>query len=68
MEILRTVSDRVGGRVMSIGLLGSDESGQAMVEYALLLSLIAIVSVGIVQTMGLSLSGLYSKINAIAFR
>ncbi len=68
MEILRTVSDRVGSRVVSIGLLGNDESGQAMVEYALLLSLIAIVCVGIVQTMGLSLSALYSKINAVAFR
>ena len=54
--------------MVSLALLGDDESGQAMVEYALLLSLIAIVSVGIVQTMGLSLSGLYSKINAIAFR
>jgi Flp pilus assembly pilin Flp len=40
------------------------ESGQAMVEYALLLSLIAIVCFGIVQTMGLGLSSLYSTINA----
>ena len=41
-----------------------EESGQAMVEYALLISLIAIVCIGIVQTMGLSLSSLYSSINA----
>jgi Flp pilus assembly pilin Flp len=40
------------------------ESGQAMVEYALLISLIAIVCLGIVQTMGLGLSSLYSTINA----
>jgi Flp pilus assembly pilin Flp len=40
------------------------ESGQAMVEYALLLSLIAIVCIGIVQSMGLGLSSLYSTINA----
>ena len=40
------------------------QEGQAMVEYALLLSLIAIVCFGIVQTMGLGLSSLYSTINA----
>jgi Flp pilus assembly pilin Flp len=39
------------------------ESGQAMVEYALLLSLIAIVCFGVVQIMGLGLSSLYSSIN-----
>ena len=41
-----------------------DESGQAMVEYALLISLIAIACFGVVSTMGLSLSSLYSTINA----
>jgi Flp pilus assembly pilin Flp len=40
------------------------ESGQALVEYALLLSLIAIVCFGVVDTMGLGLSSLYSTINA----
>jgi Flp pilus assembly pilin Flp len=39
------------------------ESGQAMVEYALLLSLIAIVCFGVVQIMGLGLSSLYNSIN-----
>lgn len=40
------------------------ESGQALVEYSLLISLIAIVCFGVVETMGLSLSSLYSTINA----
>jgi Flp pilus assembly pilin Flp len=40
------------------------ESGQALVEYALLLSLIAIVCFGVVQEMGLGLSSVYSHINA----
>jgi Flp pilus assembly pilin Flp len=40
------------------------ESGQALVEYALLLSLIAIVCFGVIQEMGLGLSSLYSTINA----
>ncbi len=34
-----------------------------MVEYALLISLVAIVCIGVVSTMGLSLSSLYNTIN-----
>lgn len=41
------------------------EEGQALVEYALLIALIAIVSVGAVQAFGIGVSGLYSKINAV---
>jgi Flp pilus assembly pilin Flp len=41
------------------------EEGQALVEYALLISLIAVVSFGAVQAFGLGVSGLYSKINAV---
>jgi Flp pilus assembly pilin Flp len=39
-----------------------DEEGQALVEYALLISLIAIASVAVVQVLGLRLSGLYSSV------
>ena len=41
----------------------NEEGGQALVEYALLISLIAIVCFGVVETMGLGLSSLYSTIN-----
>ena len=41
------------------------EEGQALVEYALLVALIAIVAIGAVQTFGLGVSGLYSKINHV---
>ena len=41
------------------------EEGQALVEYALLISLIAIVSFGAVETFGLGVSGLFSKINHV---
>ena len=41
------------------------EEGQALVEYALLISLIAIVTIGVVQTFGLGVSHLYSKINSV---
>jgi Flp pilus assembly pilin Flp len=41
------------------------EDGQALVEYALLISLIAIVAFGTVETFGVGVSQLYSKINAV---
>ena len=41
------------------------EEGQALVEYALLVSLIAIVAFGAVNEFGLGVSGLYSKINSV---
>jgi Flp pilus assembly pilin Flp len=44
------------------------EEGQALVEYALLISLIAIVTFGVVNEFGLGVSGLYSKINAVVPR
>jgi pilus assembly protein Flp/PilA len=40
------------------------EEGQALVEYALLLALIAVVSIGILTTLGKSVSGIFSEINA----
>ncbi len=40
------------------------EDGQALVEYALLLALIAVVSIGILTTLGTSVSTIFSKINA----
>jgi Flp pilus assembly pilin Flp len=39
------------------------EDGQALVEYALLLSLIAIVSIGILGTLGKGVSSIFSQIN-----
>lgn len=41
------------------------EEGQALVEYALLVSLIALTAFGAVNEFGLGVSGLYSKINAV---
>lgn len=41
------------------------EDGQALVEYALLISLIAMVAFGAVEAFGLGVSSLYSKIVAV---
>jgi Flp pilus assembly pilin Flp len=42
-----------------------DEEGQALVEYALLISLIAVVCLAAVGTFGLKVAGLYSQIVSI---
>jgi len=44
------------------------EEGQAVVEYALLVALIAIVAFGAVNEFGLGVSSLYSKINGVVPR
>lgn len=40
------------------------EEGQALVEYALLLSLIAVVSIGILSQLGGKVANVFSSINA----
>ena len=40
------------------------EEGQALVEYALLLSLIAVVSIGVLTALGGSVSKIFSQINS----
>ena len=40
------------------------EEGQALVEYALLLALIAVVSIAILTTLGHGVSHIFSKINS----
>jgi Flp pilus assembly pilin Flp len=39
------------------------ESGQAMVEYALILSLVSVAAVGILALLGTSVSSIFSSIN-----
>ena len=40
------------------------ESGQAMVEYALILALVSVAAVAILSTLGGSVSKIFSQINA----
>ena len=48
---------------LAVAALRDREEGQALVEYALLLSLIAVASIGILTTLGQSVSGIFSTIN-----
>jgi Flp pilus assembly pilin Flp len=50
--------------IRAFGALHSDEDGQAMVEYALILALVVVGSVGILGTIGGTLSTIFSQVNA----
>jgi len=52
-------------RLQGLVRLASEEDGQAVVEYALILSLVALVTFGVVNEFGLGVSTLYSKINSV---
>jgi pilus assembly protein Flp/PilA len=49
---------------LAVAALRDREEGQALVEYALLLSLIAVVSIGILTALGTSVSTIFSQINS----
>jgi pilus assembly protein Flp/PilA len=61
MEAVLSVSNRV---YLTLAALRDREEGQALVEYALLLSLIAVVSIGILTALGQSVSGIFSSVNS----
>ena len=61
MEMLRSLPIRA---YLAVVALRDREEGQALVEYALLLALIAVVSIGILTTLGTSVSSIFSKVNA----
>ncbi len=49
---------------LALTALRDGESGQAMVEYALILALVSVAAVGILSTLGTSVSSIFSEINA----
>jgi Flp pilus assembly pilin Flp len=52
-------------RLRELARRGASEDGQALVEYALLVSLVALTAFVAVETFGLGVSGLYSQINSV---
>jgi len=60
VEILRSLHVRA---YLAVEALRDREEGQALVEYALLLSLIAVVSIGILTALGESVSKIFSSVN-----
>jgi pilus assembly protein Flp/PilA len=60
VEMFRSLPMRA---YLSVLALRDREEGQALVEYALLLSLIAVVSIGILTALGQSVSKIFSSVN-----
>jgi Flp pilus assembly pilin Flp len=56
------ISSSVLLRLKELARRASEEDGQALVEYSLLLALIAVVTFGAVNEFGLGVSNLYSQI------
>jgi len=48
---------------LAVLALRDREDGQALVEYALLVSLIAVVSIGILTAVGTNVAAIFTKIN-----
>lgn len=61
MERAKLISARM---YLALKDLRDGESGQAMVEYALILALVSVAAVGILSTLGTSVSSIFSTINA----
>ena len=61
MEMLRSLPMRA---YLAAVAVRDREEGQALVEYALLLALIAVVSIGILTALGQNVSTIFSKVNA----
>ena len=60
MEKLRSLPIRA---YLAVAALRDREEGQALVEYALLLSLIAVVSIGILTVLGGQVSTIFQKVS-----
>ena len=61
MEIVKLIPTRV---YLALQDLRNGESGQAMVEYALILALVSVAAVGVLSILGTSVSSIFSEINA----
>ena len=61
MERAKLISARM---YLALRDLRNGESGQAMVEYALILALVSVAAVAILSILGTSVSSIFSEINA----
>ena len=62
MLSFRLVVGRLAKAVTNLRKVVSREEGQALIEYALIISLIAVVAIAVLQTTGVNIKGLLNKI------
>jgi pilus assembly protein Flp/PilA len=62
-ERMLLLQTRVHGAYLALRARLDREEGQALVEYALILALIAVVSIAILQAMGVNVSRIFNKVN-----
>jgi len=62
VDMLRSFTGRVYLALSSLRDLRDREEGQAMVEYALILFLVSVVSIAILTTLGTRVSSVYQEI------
>jgi pilus assembly protein Flp/PilA len=55
----------IGYMQMRVVILRGREDGQAMVEYALILGLVSVVSVALLTTIGTDLTGLFTSVETL---
>jgi pilus assembly protein Flp/PilA len=61
VEILRSLAGRV---YMTLSAVREGEEGQAMVEYALIIFLVSIVSIAVLTVLGTQVSSVFSEVVA----
>jgi Flp pilus assembly pilin Flp len=54
----------VGYRVVAAIRAARGEEGQALMEYALILALVALITIGVLQTLGTNVSGTLGKVSS----
>jgi Flp pilus assembly pilin Flp len=61
VDVLRSLGARA---LVAYGDVRRGEAGQAMVEYALILFLVSIVSIAVLTTLGGNVSSIFAEINS----
>jgi Flp pilus assembly pilin Flp len=47
----------------AVGRRGAAEDGQALIEYALILALVALATIGVLQVLGTNVAGLLNRVS-----
>jgi Flp pilus assembly pilin Flp len=47
----------------AVGRRGAEEKGQALIEYALVLALVALATIGVLQILGTNVAGILTRVS-----